>query len=216
MKKLVFIILTLLIVTNISFAKDLMIYKDYKFGMDKSEALKMKGAYDCTEMVGDDAVCLPGQEYEGMTANIVLRFYYNKLMLVNLNFKYSEENFEKIYKSLEKDYMLAGIKGGIKGFDYYKMLKRFPKEFDAKKKQFIDRYTKKGKISYVFYDKASVQYLVKTADNIDYIIKNSPKNLKEADLIKVNDNVEHILILSFVYPKLATEFVEKESKKKKD
>ena len=214
MKK-VLILLSILFIAFSALAEDLYIYDVYKFKMDKKDALKMKKAYDCSDIVGDDAVCFPGKEYEGIPTNIVLRFYYGKLMYVNLNFKYSDDNFSKIYKNLEKNYILAGIKGGIKGFDYFKVLKKYPVEFEARKKRFIETYDKKGKISYVFYDKPSIQYLIKSADNIDYLIKNSPMNLKEADLIKIKEGKENILILSIVYPKLATEFVKQESKKKK-
>jgi hypothetical protein len=176
---------------------------------------KIEGVYDCTAEVGEDALCLPGQKYDDIDTMVILRFYYNKLLQVNISFKYDEQTHLKLFKKLNSEYIFLAMKSKIGSFDIVEQKKKIPNKYLDEIQRFENIALEKGNISYVFLDKKYAAPLVNESKSIKEVLKKADMKLKEADLYVVNEKDKKLIYIAFLYPKLATDFVYHKEKNKK-
>ncbi len=201
MKRLSVMLLAVgLMLTGTAWAGD-KIYKTWEFGIDRSEILAMEGVQDCSDDLGEGALCLPNDTLFGLDWSMAVKFFKSKLAQVILIGQYSEERYYTTAQSLNKAMALVALQN--QAGELLDLIQTFKVMDQAQATQKISQFEQtcksQGHIKYVYLSKKELSKLPGKSGSMAELVTKSPETLREVDLVVTDEGV----VLSFTLPKQA-------------
>lgn len=149
------------------------LYKNYKYGMNKSELLKEANIYDCSADFLEGALCKDNQEFVGEKVDLGFTFINDKLVSVTLFTNFTTETYIKFFGAIKSKFQLILIENNQDKLDFLVQMKKYKKsQFLKNVSDFEKDALNNGYIKYSFIDNDVFTNLVKSSDNaVDMVLK---------------------------------------------
>ena len=197
-------------------AEPIKLYKNYKFGTDFRTIKKIKGAYDCSEDLGEDALCVEDQKFLGIDVVLGFNFYNKKLSQVSVIMSFNQPNNVKVFSALNKKFTLVQMKNMAgQTLDVVNLTNTKPKsQLQATVQQFEQIALASGEITYSYFETETIRPFFAKSRSILDLVKQAPMNVRGVDYrIFEGDEGDAFGFISFVAPKVMLAALSKEVKK---
>ena len=192
------------------------LYKDYEFGMSKTDLLEDSRVYDCSDLFGEEGwLCLDGQIFAGVDVEIAFAFLDELLILVALFAEFAEQNYLDLFFALNSKFQLTALGSNDRQIDIVAQSKI---QESSELVQEINNYEKIGlqneKLTYTLIERRVFEkYAIKSA-NMTEMIQKADENVRAADyMVEVTDEGDSIIIIRFYAPKRSQQMIQRRTEK---
>ncbi len=183
-------------------AADNKLFKDLAYDSPKAVNAKIKGAYDCTETMGSDALCVDNIDFIGHKFVQVLAFNDSKLKSVAL---YVEPFNQAVYASaaaaLNKTFVLTKLANVQEQLDLIELANKVTDRNDyvTRLTNFENQSLASGDLTYTFFEGVEVK---KSYTSTPVMTNAMPETVRAAELVVSEEGGESALFIRFSFPKL--------------
>lgn len=191
------------------------LYKDYSFGMTKTEIMKKSGVYDCSQEFESGSLCLDNQKFVGEPVELGFRFVNNQLVSVVLFTDFTQDNYLKFLGALGSKFEPITIESSNEKVDLL-VLKKNHKEAELLKQisDFEQQAIASGYVNYTFIDKTSYQKYNSSSNTVEMILK-ADNSMRAVEYIISEDDEYNVFgVIIFSAPKKMVELIREKSKQK--
>jgi hypothetical protein len=188
---------------SVSHADELPLFKDFQYGQNISEFTTKKDFTDCSEEVGQSAICTDNIKFFGYDFTAALLFSDKKLTRVSLVSDFDESKYKTLIASLPKNgFNLVVIQGKSDRLDVIEAFnqKESLDSFKSKLTSFESVQLSQGQVTYSFVERPAVE-LKQYPDAVTAINK-SPRQTREIDFMVEEEDTPPQMILTFSLPKV--------------
>jgi len=212
MKKIVYILMIPILLNIFSFAEDIKLYKNYIFGMNRSDIMKIKDVYDCSNYAGEHSLCLDGQTFSELNTTIIYKFINNVLSQIILPFEYTHDNYLNLFGTINNKFTFLAMQNKKNRLDLIELYNNEPKNVKSKVSVFESTSLAQGNITYIFIDNNNTNKFRRQVSNVVELILKSD-NIREIDFQIATNNNGKFILLSFNTPNLALKMIKNNFKK---
>ncbi|MGE4503740.1 MAG: hypothetical protein AB7D51_00205 [Desulfovibrionaceae bacterium] len=182
----------------------LPLFAEFAYGQTPEELAAAEGAYDCTEAIGRQALCIDGREHLGQAWDAVLEFRSGRLVLVTLFTPFGSDIYQKTFHDLAKAYRLVAMQSQEPTLDMV-ALEAAQGPSSAYSGTVVD-YESRGmenrSLAYVLLERAALP--AKPAkDAVELRARALPSVLEAGVVLTTDDQGRDWLALSYSRPRLA-------------
>jgi len=200
--------LLIFLICTINLIADESIFQDYKYNMSKQELVKRNGIFDCSKEFGDNSLCKE-EEFIGIKAAYLFKLMDNKLKEVTVIVDYADDNHIKLFQAINKNFVLVALKNKKSMLDVINSYKSDYEHTAAKVSEFESIGLSNGELTYIFFDKSSINENTKKSKNLYEAMTNASINLREVDYRITSNKKNSFIFLSFTLPKLVQKDISK-------
>lgn len=180
---------------------DMKLFKGYHYGTHIANFSESKGYHDCSQEVGDNAVCLSDVDFSGASFDLALFHEDKKVVSTTLYNYYTSELHQKLFANLIRGFNLSAIQGKDELFDIIRGSKS-ENSFKSELTKFETTALNQGEISYIFIEKHAN---LANADDYTTAILSTPRGIRAIAYNITTVEGDVFIRLSFTLPQMDLE-----------
>ncbi|PHN16559.1 hypothetical protein [Pseudomonas sp. ICMP 561] len=195
---------------NAAWAAD-NLFKDYAYGTDKKTYATVKGFYNCTKSVGQDALCRNKVDFLGRQFTLSLLFSDAKLTMVSLMTAFSQAAYSDVRAALNKTFTIVRMSDDKTVVDIAEL---FDTPSDQDLEAMVNRYESlglsSGKFTYTFLEG---KFDLQGSENLVGVLASQPDNIRAADMVVASMPPFNALVIRFSFPKFDSKRIDEKQAK---
>ncbi|MEF2144926.1 MAG: hypothetical protein V3573_05730 [Desulfovibrionaceae bacterium] len=190
-------------------AEEIRLFRDFSFGMSRQQLLAMDGVYDCSDMLGEGALCLDRVDFLDHPWDMDFEFAANALVSLSLRAPYSQRLYTRAFAELDERFELVALQSTDEPLDLVALWRSAGDTAEASRR--MTEYETKGmassSLAYVFLERSAVQEVMHRASSAADLLRLARREVREVGLVLYRDEAgQDWIVLSFDLPRLHAAF----------